>query len=140
MKKLFFISLLIILGITGKVNAQNSNVISLTSEEFKEKVVNYMDANAKYKGNVPAIIDFYATWCRPCKMLNPILEDLAKEYEGKIVIYKIDVDAEKTMAQAVGIRSMPTLFFFPVDGDPSYVIGFRTKDEMKELIESVLMK
>ena len=140
MKKLFFISLLIILGISGKVNAQSSTVISLTSEEFKEKVIDYTDQNAKYKGSVPAIIDFYASWCRPCKMLTPILEDLAKEYEGKITIYKVDVDAEKAFSQAVGIRSMPTLFFFPVDGDPSYVIGFRTKDEMKELIESVLMK
>ena len=140
MKKLFFIYLLIVLGVTGKAVALNATVISLTSDEFKEKVIDYMDANAKYKGTLPAIIDFYATWCRPCKMLTPVLEELAKEYDGKIVIYKIDVDAEKKMAQAVGIRSMPTLFFFPMDGDPSYVIGYHNKDEMKEIIESVLIK
>ncbi|MBO4231874.1 MAG: thioredoxin [Bacteroidales bacterium] len=140
MKKLFFISLLIILGITGKAVAQVNTVVSLTGDEFKKKVIDYTDPNAKYNGTLPVIVDFYANWCRPCKMLAPILDDLAEEYAGKIIIYKVDVDSEKAFSQAVGIRSMPTIFFFPVDDDPSYVIGFHTKDEMKELIESVLTK
>jgi len=140
MKKLFFISLLIILGITGKAVAQINTVVSLTGDEFKEKVIDYTDPNAKYNGTVPVIVDFYANWCRPCKMLAPILDDLAEEYAGKIIIYKVDVDSEKAFSQAVGIRSMPTIFFFPVGEDPSYVIGFHNKDEMKELIESVITK
>jgi len=138
MKKVLFV-LAIFLGSLCAAVAQNQ-CISLTAEEFKDKVIDYTDANAKYKGELPAIVDFYATWCRPCKMLAPVLDELAKEYDGKIIIYKVDVDAEKAMSQALGIRSMPTLFFFPVDEKPSYSIGYHTHDEMKQFIESTLIK
>lgn len=138
MKKSIVVALMLLLAVFGKLSAQEFSVISLTEKEFKEKVVDYTDANATYKGTLPCIVDFYATWCRPCKMMAPILEELAAEYGGKIVIYKVDVDAEKAMAQAIGIRSMPTLYFFPVEGNPSYAIGLRSKAEMEELIQAQL--
>lgn len=113
----------------------------LTRSEFLQKVYNY-EKNPdtwKYEGDKPAIIDFYATWCGPCKMVAPILEELAKEYEGKIVIYKIDTDKEKELASAFGIRSIPTLLFIPKTGDPQVAQGAMPKDGFKKAIDEFLL-
>ena len=113
----------------------------LTKAEFLQKVYNYeKNPNAwKYEGDKPAIIDFYATWCGPCKMVAPILEELAKEYEGKIVIYKIDTDKEKELAAAFGIRSIPTLLFIPKNGDPQVAQGAMPKEGFKKAIDEFLL-
>ena len=90
--------------------------IHLTKEEFLKKVANY-EANPtewKYLGDKPCIIDFYADWCGPCKMVAPILDELAKEYSDKIYIYKVDTEAERELASAFGIRSIPTMIFIPM--------------------------
>ena len=91
-----------------------NQVVHLTTEDFKEKVFNYETGKEwKYEGNLPAIIDFYADWCSPCKMVAPILEDLAREYSGKIMVYKVNTENEQELASVFGIQSIPTFLFIP---------------------------
>jgi len=125
---------------TNKEN-KKMNTIHLTTAEFKAKVFNY-DANAdwKYEGDKPCLIDFYADWCGPCRMVAPILEELAKEYEGKIYIYKIDTDVEQELAAAFGIRSIPSLLFVPMTGQPQMAQGAMGKADFKRAIDDVLLK
>ncbi len=119
----------------------DSPVKHLTKQEFIEKVYNYEKNPDKwiYEGNMPAIIDFYATWCGPCKAIAPILEELAKEYAGKIVIYKIDTDKERELAAAFGISSIPTLLFIPAKGDPQVAQGALPKESLKRAIDEFLL-
>ena len=116
--------------------------IHLTKAEFLDKVVNY-EANPnewKYLGDKPAIVNFYASWCGPCKMVAPILDELAQEYDGKIYVYKIDTEKEQELAAAFGIRSIPTLLFVPMDGKPQMVQGAIGKDDFEKVINDVLLK
>ena len=116
--------------------------IHLTKAEFITKVANF-EANPsewKYLGDKPCIIDFYATWCGPCKMVAPIMEELAKEYDGKIAIYKVDVDAEPEIAAAYGIQSIPTIFFCPMNGTPQITQGAIPKESFTKVITEVLLK
>lgn len=113
----------------------------LTKETFLAKVFNYEEnKDWKFEGELPCLIDFYADWCQPCKMVAPILEELSKEYEGKINIYKIDTEAETELAGAFGIRSIPSLLFCPSEGQPQMAQGALPKDAMKKAIEDVLLK
>lgn len=116
--------------------------IHLTKAEFLAKVANYeKEPNEwKYLGDKPCIIDFYATWCGPCKMIAPILEELAKEYNGQIYIYKVDTGAEQDLAGAFGIRSIPSLLFCPMKGKPQMAQGALPKDAMVKAINEVLLK
>ena len=111
----------------------------LTKQTFQEKVFNY-EANKdwKFEGNKPALIDFYADWCQPCKMVAPILEELSKEYEGKIDIYKVDTEAEQELAGAFGIRSIPSLLFIPMDGQPQMAQGALPKNALENAFKDVL--
>jgi thioredoxin len=120
---------------TGESNA----VIYLNKAMFKEKVFDY-EANSEWKfaGDKPVIIDFYADWCKPCKMLSPILEEIQKDYNGKIQVYKIDTEVERELAAVFGIRSLPTVLFVPVTGEPQAVMGFRPKEDLKKIIADVL--
>lgn len=121
--------------------AEQSNVVHLTKAEFLTKVYNY-EKNPKewkYEGKLPAIVDFYATWCGPCKMVAPILEELAGEYKGKIVVYKIDTDKEPELSAAFGIRSIPTLLFIPAEGTPQVSQGAMPKDALKKAIDEFLL-
>lgn len=114
--------------------------IKLTTEEFKNKVFDYnTNKEWTYKGSLPAIIDFYADWCGPCKMVAPILEELAKEYEGKIIIYKVDTEAEEELSAAFGIRSIPTFLFIPMEGQPMMQPGALPKNVFKQVIEEHLI-
>lgn len=111
----------------------------LTTEEFKEKVFNYeQNQEWKYQGDKPCIIDFYADWCAPCRMVAPILEELAKEYEGKIDIYKVDTEAEQELAAVFGIRSIPSLLFIPKKGQPQMALGALPKETFIRAIDEVL--
>lgn len=117
------------------------NTIALTKDEFLKRVVNY-ETNPtewKYLGDKPCIIDFYASWCGPCKQIAPVLEELAKEYDGQIYIYKIDTEKETDLASAFGIQSIPTLLFCPKDGKPQMIQGAMPKASLKEAIEEVLI-
>ncbi|GAB1403550.1 thioredoxin [Lentimicrobium sp.] len=112
----------------------------LTLESFKEKVFDF-DKNQewKFEGKLPCIIDFYADWCGPCKMVAPILEELSKEYEGKVNIYKVDTESEQELAGAFGIRSIPSILFCPVDGQPQMAQGALPKNTFVQAINDVLL-
>ena len=116
--------------------------INLTRAEFLTKVSNFEETPDKwvYLGDKPAIIDFYADWCGPCKMIAPILEELAAEYEGQIYIYKVDTEAEQQLAGEFGIRSIPSILFVPMGEDPQMAQGALPKDAFKQAIEEVLLK
>ena len=115
--------------------------IKLSTQDFKDKVFNYeTEKEWKYSGRLPAIIDFYADWCGPCKMVAPVLEELATEYDGKIIIYKVDTEAEMELASIFGIQSIPTFLFIPVDASPMMQPGAFPKNVFKEIIEDHLLK
>ena len=115
--------------------------IHLTTAEFKKKVCDYKSnpKEWKYLGDKPAIVDFYADWCGPCKAIAPILEELAKEYEGQIYIYKVDTDAEPELAAAFGIKSIPSLLFIPKEGSPQMAMGAMPKANFKKIIDEILL-
>ncbi len=111
----------------------------LTKADFLAKVFDYENnKDWNYKGDVPALIDFYADWCQPCKMVAPVLEELSEEYAGKIKIYKIDTEVEQELAGIFGIKSIPSLLFIPKDGKPQMAQGALPKPQLKEAIENVL--
>ncbi|HEX2867100.1 MAG TPA: thioredoxin [Ignavibacteriales bacterium] len=112
----------------------------LTKETFLKKVFDYENNKEwNYQGELPCLIDFYADWCGPCKMVAPILEELAVEYEGKINIYKIDTEAEQELAAVFGIRSIPSLLFCPKGDRPQMAQGALPKDVLKDAIEKILL-
>lgn len=112
----------------------------LTTADFKAKVFDYTTQQQwQYKGDKPCIIDFYTTWCGPCKRLAPVMEELAKEYAGKIIIYKVDTEKERELAAAFGIRSIPTLLFCPMTGSPQVAQGALPKEALQGAIEDVLL-
>ena len=157
MKKIFFAGVLLALSypafagnnkenkskeINQSKEVKKMGTIHLTKAEFLSKVANY-EANPtewKYLGDKPCIIDFYAAWCGPCKTVAPILEDLAKEYEGQIYIYKIDTEAEQELAAAFGIRSIPTILFCPMGEAPQMAQGALPKDAFRKAITEILLK
>ena len=112
---------------------------NLTKQTFLEKVFNYeKNKDWTFEGNLPAIIDFYADWCGPCKMIAPILEELSDEYAGKINIYKVDTEAEQELAAAFAIRSIPSMLFIPMNEQPQMANGVLPKQELQKLIREVL--
>ena len=109
--------------------------IQLTIEDFKEKVFNYEEEQEwKYKGAGPAIIDFYADWCGPCRMVAPVLEELSEEYEGQLVIYKVNTEKEEELSSLFGIRSIPTFLFIPLSGSPMIQAGALQQKTFQEII------
>lgn len=116
-----------------------SNVQELTTEQFKNLVYDFTKEELEYLGNKPAIVDFNATWCGPCKRISPILDELSKEYEGQVNIYKVDVDKCPDIAQAFGISSIPAILYIPTDNEPSMTIGSRDKAKFKNEIDSILL-
>jgi thioredoxin 1 len=123
-----------------KTNMVGNTVVQLTNETFKKMVFNY-DKNKEwiFEGNKPAIIDFYADWCPPCRQLSPLVEEIAKEYSGRIDVYKVDTDKETTLAQALGITNLPTLLFIPAKGKPQVTMGAIPKDSLVKAINEILM-
>jgi len=112
----------------------------LTNETFKQKIFNYeASKDWKYEGGLPAIIDFYADWCGPCKMVAPILEELSGDYIGKVNIYKVDTDKEQELASVFGIRSIPCILFVPKEGQPQMAMGALPKDAFEQIINEVLL-
>jgi len=114
--------------------------IKMTTQDFKDKVFNYeTEQDWKYLGKLPAIIDFYADWCGPCKMVAPILEELSEEYEGRLVIYKVNTDMEQELSAVFGIQSIPTILFIGADGEPMMQPGAFPKHVFKKVIEEKLL-
>ncbi|NPA37473.1 MAG: thioredoxin [Chlorobi bacterium] len=111
----------------------------LTTAEFKEKVFDYENNKEwKYQGDVPCIIDFYADWCQPCKIVAPVLEELEEEYQGKIKVYKVDTEAERELAAVFGIQSIPSLLFVPLNEQPQMAMGALPKETFEQAIKDVL--
>jgi thioredoxin 1 len=118
----------------------NMATIQMTTQDFKDKVFDYeTEQDWKYKGQLPAIIDFYADWCGPCKMVAPVLEELSKEYEGRLLIYKVNTDIEQELSAVFGIQSIPTMLFIGADGEPMMQPGAFPKHVFKKLIEEKLL-
>jgi len=111
----------------------------LTKESFQKKVFDYeKNKEWAFEGELPCIVDFYADWCGPCKMVAPVLEDLSKAYAGKINIYKVDTDKEQELASVFGIRSIPSILFVPKDGKPQMAMGALPKEALVQAINEVL--
>ncbi|MEG1574670.1 MAG: thioredoxin [Bacteroidales bacterium] len=149
MKKIFLIALtlmLITVYASAQVNNKNKNntkmkTIELTKADFLSKVANY-EVNTKewkYLGDKPALIDFYASWCGPCKALSPVLEELAVEYGDSIYIYKVNTEKEQDIASTFGIRSIPSLLFIPMSGQPKMAQGAMPKASLKEAIDKLML-
>jgi thioredoxin 1 len=111
----------------------------LTKETFLQKVFNYeQNREWKFEGELPCIIDFYADWCGPCKMVGPVLQEIAEEYQGKLNIYQIDTDAQQELAAAFGIQSIPSILFIPLNDKPQMAVGALPKNSIKKAIDEVL--
>jgi thioredoxin 1 len=111
----------------------------LTKESFKEKVFNYeTNKEWKFEGKVPVIIDFYANWCGPCKMVAPVLEELQKEYGDKLTIFKVNTEEQQELSSIFGIQSIPSILFVPLEGQPQMAMGALPKETFKSAISDVL--
>jgi thioredoxin 1 len=114
-------------------------VKQLTTEGFKEKVFDFENRSSwNYEGDLPCIVDFYADWCGPCKMVAPIMEELAQDYEGKILFFKVNTQVEQDLAAVFGIRSIPSILFIPTKGQPQMAVGALPKETMEKAIAEVL--
>lgn len=128
-------------------STDNTTIQKLTKVDFYEKVMN-LEKNPntwKYTGNLPCIVDFYADWCGPCRTASPILEELAEKYKGQIVVYKINTDQEKELANAFRIQSIPAFLWVPKDGKPTMSAGIASSKEetramFEKMIKEVLLK
>jgi len=151
MKSVFFVSLIafsLLLQNCKAENPKNSSdsnskgieIVHLTNSEFKKMIFDYeLNKEWKYEGNLPAIIDFYADWCAPCRQLSPIVEEIAKEYNGKIVVYKVDTVKEQLLAQSLGITGLPTLLFIPEKGNPQVSMGLLPKEDLVRAVNEILL-
>ena len=136
---------LICIAFSANIFAQEkeeTKVINLTYNEFVKKVWNFEnDPNTfKYEGKLPCVVDFFATWCGPCRKVSPIMEKIAKEYDGKLIVYKIDVDKEPKLASTFGVRNIPTVLFIPKEGQPSKQVGALSEQQYTQIIENNLLK
>ena len=117
---------------------------NITKEDFAKKVYDIKNVESaddlKLIGNNPVVIDFYAPWCGPCKILEPIFEEVSEEYEGKVDFYKVDIDEELEIAVAFGVRSVPMMLYIPTNGEPNLEVGAPTKDQLRYLVEGLLTK
>ncbi len=134
----------LIIGISLHTIAQESGAVKpehLTVETFKQKVFNY-EKNPeewKFEGDLPCIVDFYADWCKPCKLIAPIMEELAEEYKGQINVYKINTEQQRELSTVFGIRSIPTVLFIPMKGKPQMSAGALPKESFKQVIDEFLL-
>ena len=129
-------------AINNDKKGNKMKTIELTKSDFLKKIVNY-EKNPEewiYLGDKPAIIDFYASWCGPCKMVAPISEELAAEYEGEIYVYKVNTEQEQELAALFNIRSIPSFLFIPMNDKPQMAMGAMPKSSFKEAIDGVLLK
>lgn len=118
----------------------SADIQELTTDGFYKSIADYeVNKEWKYKGTLPAIIDFYATWCPPCRQLSPLVDEVAKEYKGKIIVYRINIDKEKALVNKLGITNIPTLLYIPSTGQPKVTLGYIPKEKLLKTINEVLL-
>jgi len=143
-KSILFALLFMVAGLAANAQEEKkeSKVQHLTYKEFLKKVWDFeKDPNTfKYKGKLPAIVDFYADWCGPCRRVAPIMEKLAEEYDGKLIIYKVNTQYETELAKAFQIRSIPTVLFIPVEGQPMMQVGAMPEEGYRKVVVEQLLK
>lgn len=140
--------IMLALASCGSAGAQNDKksekkvkgVTELNAESFQTKVYNLNQEELVFLGDKPAIVDFTATWCGPCQRIAPILDELAAQYDGKIVIYKVDIDKNRDLAKAFNVSSIPAVLYIPLDGEPVMTVGSRDKGKFTSEIETLLLK
>lgn len=136
MKKVFFVLFALSLGLSLK-----AEVTYITTENFRKNVFDYRtDSVWNYRGKKPCVIDFYTTWCGPCKRLAPIMEELSETYKGKVLFYNADTERERELAYVFQISSIPQVLYIPVDGKPILLKGLYPKEEIVKIIEEHLLK
>ncbi len=112
----------------------------LNKETFRDKIFNYeKNKEWKFKGSLPALVDFWAPWCGPCRLVGPVIEQLSEDYAGKVNFYKVNTEEEQELAGMFGIQSIPSLLFIPVVGEPKMALGALPKKELKRIIDSELI-
>lgn len=150
MKKILIMAAIIVVAIVTysfaaphdekKDKPEKGVVIQMNKDLYLKNVADYNNTKEwKFKGDKPVVIDFYADWCGPCRMVAPLMKELAKEYEDQIVIYKVNVDNESELAAALGIKNLPTILFIPKKGDPQVIVGSADKSTFKRAIDQVLL-
>nr|WP_320039014.1 thioredoxin [uncultured Bacteroides sp.] len=150
MKKILIIGTIVVIAIVTysfaipqgekKDKPEKGVVIQMNNDLYLKNVADYNNTKEwKFKGDKPVVIDFYADWCGPCRMVAPLMKELAKEYEDQIVIYKVNVDNESELATALGIKNLPTILFIPQKGDPQLIVGSADKSTFKRAIDQVLL-
>ena len=150
MKKLLIIATIAVIAIVTysfavpqdekKDKPEKGVVIQMNNDLYLKNVADYKNSKEwKFKGDKPVVIDFYADWCGPCRMVAPLMKELAKEYEDQIVIYKVNVDNESELTAALGIKNLPTILFIPKKGDPQVIVGSADKSTFKRAIDQVLL-
>ena len=145
MKKYILIALALIVGcitVNAQEKKEESKVKHLTYSEFLRKVWDFEKdpTTFKYKGKQPAVVDFYADWCGPCRRVAPIMEKLAEEYDGQLLVYKVNVDQEKDLAAVFQVKSIPTVLFIPMEGQPMMQVGAMTEEGYRKVIVEQLLK
>ena len=145
MKKYILIALALIVGcitVNAQEKKEESKVKHLTYSEFLRKVWDFEKdpTTFKYKGKLPAVVDFYADWCGPCRRVAPIMEKLAEEYDGQLLVYKVNVDQEKDLAAVFQVKSIPTVLFIPMEGQPMMQVGAMTEEGYRKVIVEQLLK
>jgi thioredoxin 1 len=139
LKKILMIMVLAVLVYSSFASQKEIELEHLNLQTFKEKIFDYKNSQEwEYKGELPAIIDFYADWCGPCQIVAPIMAELSQEYEGKIAVYKIDTEDQRELAGMFGIRSIPAILFIPKEGKPQMSSGALPKDEYAKMIKEIL--
>lgn len=133
--------LLISFGLNAQNKTNDSKVKMLTYKEFLKKVWDFEKSPDTYmfKGKVPAVVDFYADWCGPCRKVGPIMEQLAKDYDGRLTVYKVNVDEQKDLAMAFQVRSIPMVLFLPLTGKPMVQTGAMSEEQYRNVIDNRLL-
>ena len=143
-KSILFALLFMVAGLAANAQEEKkeSKVQHLTYKEFLKKVWDFeKDPNTfKYKGKLPAIVDFYADWCGPCRRVAPIMEKLAEEYDGRLLVYKVNTDQERGLASAFQVKSIPMVLFIPMEGQPMMQVGALPEEGYKKVVEEQLLK
>ncbi len=143
MEKIRIFLLAVLAVLAGVVPARAQKIdrpVDLTDETFIARVFDYRDtAKMQYCGELPAVVDFHAVWCGPCRMVTPVMKELAKKYAGRIIVYKVNIDRAPEVARALGVTSVPMVLFIPLKGAPTYAVGARTAEFYDTAVRRILL-